>query len=698
VGPRRIGAAPAALSRRILLFALCGVFMGLSGAYFVRYLAKPATGLVASYPEVVVRDGRTIFSPRALFSPAVSAGLLPNRDEILSIDGAPIHGTLDVIRADAHVRGFSPVALEVRGADGVVRSLAIHPALAVSRIDWVFILVFLSSLGAAALILSLRVPDAPGTLPLVLAALTYLVFTAAKPFYYESLLSNSLIHLGKLTSWLLVFFGLYFPAPRGSRRLRVTVVSAVFAAYGLFIALRIGGYLAWTSTGAEEWLARYRFLGRIGNVSDGVAYVVWAALMVSSYRKAVARDERRQMQWILAGILIALPPYFFFDQLPLILGQLAAPRVGLGSLAELFLSFIPVFLIIGLTRHRMFDIRFLLSRYALYGSLFLLMVVLFAFLFLPLRDAIVRGYGTGSPVSEFLAAGALLLLLVPLRFLLARAVGALLSRRGAKPASAPELSPASGFEGSSGSASAAGDERLAEVRALLRGVAARVRAPLREITSGVAGLASPGGGAGGGGDQGAGGDSADSPAQAAALEASVRLGDFLHGLEALAAPGPSVPALAWPRDLLDSAIERTRRRFPLVECSFSASPTDRVSCFPGELTDALCRVTENAAEAVGSGGGGVRVELAQAGQRVLIEIIDGGPGMGPAARARAFRPFNSTKPGRDGMGLYFTRLIVERIGGTVDLESRVGEGARVRFSLPAASASTAAVNAFKENT
>jgi two-component system cell cycle sensor histidine kinase PleC len=37
-----------------------------------------------------------------------------------------------------------------------------------------------------------------------------------------------------------------------------------------------------------------------------------------------------------------------------------------------------------------------------------------------------------------------------------------------------------------------------------------------------------------------------------------------------------------------------------------------------------------------------------------------------------------------GLGLFLTRSVIELLGGSVDIESQVGKGTRVRVTLPAA--------------
>jgi signal transduction histidine kinase len=663
----------------VALLVLCVLLSGVSLAYFVRYLAKPATGLVASYPEVVVRSGRVIFSPKVPFSPAVSAGMSANRDQILSIDGSPVRGSLDVVRADARIRGLQPFPVEVRREGEEPRTVLVTPSFTPSRPDWVFVLAFSAALAWVAFVLTFRIPEEPAGLLLVLAALTYLVFTCVKPFYYESLVSNSLIHLGKLTSWLLVFFGLYFPRPRGSRALRAAVIAGILAAYALFISLRIGAYLRWTSTGEEQWLDRYRMLGQIGNVSDGIAYVAWAALLVSAYVTVELPSERRQLQWILAGILLALPPYFFFEQLPLILGQSAGARVSLGNFAGLFLAFIPIFLMVGLTRHRMFNIRFLLSRYALYGSLFLVMFILFSLLYLPLRDGL-SGYGLASPSSDFLSAAILLLAVVGLRFLSRLGARILSPARGQGPWGSMAELERRNLElsliiehlrlQSRGSLRA---EKLTELRAILRGISAKIRGPLGEISEGLSATARLGME-----------PVAPAAALAGAVQASVRLEDFARALESLAGPQASIPACSDPADIIRAAVERTRIKHPAALFSCLEGAPARISCFPAELIEALCHVLENAVEAQEGCRTPIGVRADAGESLVTITVTDSGAGIGQAVKGKACRPFFTTKPGHQGLGLYFARLIVERIDGSLELDGRPGEGTTVRFALPAA--------------
>ncbi|MEJ5358286.1 MAG: response regulator [Desulfobacterales bacterium] len=69
---------------------------------------------------------------------------------------------------------------------------------------------------------------------------------------------------------------------------------------------------------------------------------------------------------------------------------------------------------------------------------------------------------------------------------------------------------------------------------------------------------------------------------------------------------------------------------------------------------------------------------------VLYEVEDNGCGMEEEVRGRLFQGFFTTKgTAGSGIGLLLTRRIVEGHGGTIAIESRPGEGTRVRLLLPA---------------
>ncbi len=75
-------------------------------------------------------------------------------------------------------------------------------------------------------------------------------------------------------------------------------------------------------------------------------------------------------------------------------------------------------------------------------------------------------------------------------------------------------------------------------------------------------------------------------------------------------------------------------------------------------------------------------------REVVISIADSGPGIPSEIRDRIFYPFFTTKDAGSGVGLAKAQKIVSSHGGSIELESREGEGALFRIRLPAAEGST----------
>ena len=81
------------------------------------------------------------------------------------------------------------------------------------------------------------------------------------------------------------------------------------------------------------------------------------------------------------------------------------------------------------------------------------------------------------------------------------------------------------------------------------------------------------------------------------------------------------------------------------------------------------------------------VSVDRDGDWVVLAVTDHGPGMEPEVAAHAFERFFQGSPDRttpgSGLGLAIVRSIVERHGGTVELNSTPGEGTTVRLRIPA---------------
>lgn len=84
----------------------------------------------------------------------------------------------------------------------------------------------------------------------------------------------------------------------------------------------------------------------------------------------------------------------------------------------------------------------------------------------------------------------------------------------------------------------------------------------------------------------------------------------------------------------------------------------------------------------------VTVEVAPLGvDAVKVSVHDYGPGVAPQEKEKLFHRFiqGRTRRGRTGLSLYLCRQIVEAHGGSINVESTLGEGSTFWFTLPVVS-------------
>jgi signal transduction histidine kinase len=114
------------------------------------------------------------------------------------------------------------------------------------------------------------------------------------------------------------------------------------------------------------------------------------------------------------------------------------------------------------------------------------------------------------------------------------------------------------------------------------------------------------------------------------------------------------------------------------------SPIPAVDGNESALRDALTNVIFNAIDAMPAGGTlRIATGLDEAGGAVEIRISDTGVGMTEEVRRRCLEPFFTTKGDRGtGLGLAMVYGIVQRHGGSIDIESEVGRGTTFIIRLP----------------
>jgi PAS domain S-box-containing protein len=111
------------------------------------------------------------------------------------------------------------------------------------------------------------------------------------------------------------------------------------------------------------------------------------------------------------------------------------------------------------------------------------------------------------------------------------------------------------------------------------------------------------------------------------------------------------------------------------------------------LVQVFCNLLSNAIKYTPKGEVGIRAGVSPRGVEVIVH--DSGIGLTPEDQSQLFTKFFRgrnpvvSESGGTGLGLVIVKAIVEKHGGTIDVESRPGEGTCFRIVLPVAPQATA---------
>jgi len=129
---------------------------------------------------------------------------------------------------------------------------------------------------------------------------------------------------------------------------------------------------------------------------------------------------------------------------------------------------------------------------------------------------------------------------------------------------------------------------------------------------------------------------------------------------------------------------------PEIEVIKEYGNLPRIRCHPGQMNQVFMNLLTNAIDALEETritDPQIRIYTSlQAGDRVMISIVDNGPGMTEKVRQRVFDPFFTTKPvGKGtGMGLSISyQVVVKNHRGELHCVSSPGKGAEFTIVIPA---------------
>jgi signal transduction histidine kinase len=219
-------------------------------------------------------------------------------------------------------------------------------------------------------------------------------------------------------------------------------------------------------------------------------------------------------------------------------------------------------------------------------------------------------------------------------------------------------------------------------RALLADVAHELRTPLSVIRGNVEGMLD-------------GVYPADEAHLAPVLEETAVMARLLDDLQTLSTAEAGVLRLhrerldpvALARDAAAAFRPRADRAGVGLEC-LATAPVPEVEVDQVRIGEVLANLLTNAIRHTPRGGT-VRVVVAPDPAGVAVAVSDTGPGIDARDLPHVFDRFvKSADSGGAGLGLAIARSLVEAHGGRITAESAPGQGATMRFTLPAVEDST----------
>jgi len=177
-----------------------------------------------------------------------------------------------------------------------------------------------------------------------------------------------------------------------------------------------------------------------------------------------------------------------------------------------------------------------------------------------------------------------------------------------------------------------------------------------------------------------------------ALDGADRIRRVVDALRAYSRPATGVLVPLAPELITQAALRVTAHELrDAGKLHTTFEPTPAVLGDEGRLVQVMVNLLLNAGQAIAesrkdhTGEIHVRVATGTSGTAV-IEVRDNGPGITREDLRRLTQPYFTTRShaGAMGLGLFLARGVIEQLGGTLEIESVVGEGTLVRVVLPRA--------------
>jgi signal transduction histidine kinase len=168
-----------------------------------------------------------------------------------------------------------------------------------------------------------------------------------------------------------------------------------------------------------------------------------------------------------------------------------------------------------------------------------------------------------------------------------------------------------------------------------------------------------------------------------------RVSTLINDLMTFARPSPATLDEAQVNDVAEQIVRLLTGQAKKRDVTLTARLAPDLSPFvvdQGQIKQVFMNLVMNALQATPAGGS---VTIATSLTReadgqawCVIEVRDTGAGIPPEQKEQIFDPFFTTKETGVGLGLFITHQIIKEHGGTIQVESEVGQGTQFLIRLP----------------
>lgn len=171
---------------------------------------------------------------------------------------------------------------------------------------------------------------------------------------FDSIVYWSSVAAGVLQPALFLHFALSFPEKKKFLENWPWLAGLFYMPAAALAAIQVVGMLLWNVTESVRWN-----LDRLQMVYEAAYFILAAAILWASYRKAYIPIVRQQMKWISRGAVLAIAPYTVFYVIPYLNGALATPAMKASAFS---LVFLPLTFGYAILRYRLMDVDIIFKR------------------------------------------------------------------------------------------------------------------------------------------------------------------------------------------------------------------------------------------------------------------------------------------------------------------------------------------------